>query len=82
MAIAHAQHATHVAQRSLGGHGAEGGDLRNGVAAIAVLDVVDDAVAVALAEVDVEVGHGHPLRVQRSKSRLYGSGSMSVISSA
>ena len=34
--------------------------------AVLVLDVVDDAVAVALAEVDVEVGHRHPLGVQEA----------------
>jgi hypothetical protein len=66
MAEAHAQHPAHVAQRGLGGHGAEGGDLAHGLAAVALLHVLDHAVAVALAEVHVEVGHGHPLRVQEA----------------
>jgi hypothetical protein len=66
MAVAHAQHAAHVAQRGLAGHRAEGGDLAHRVATVLVLDVLDDAVAVGLAEVDVEVGHRHPFRVQET----------------
>ena len=66
MAVAHAQHPADVAQRGLGGHRAEGGDLAHRGAAVAVLDVVDDAVAVALAEVDVEVGHRDPLGIQEA----------------
>ncbi len=57
VAVAHAQHAADVAQRRLGRHGAEGDDLAHRVAAVLVLHVVDDAVAVGLAEVDVEIGH-------------------------
>ena len=66
LAEAHAQHPPDVAQRRLGRHGAEGGDLAHRLAPVLVLDVVDDAVAVGLAEVDVEVGHRHPLRVQEA----------------
>ncbi len=66
MAVAHAEHAADVAQRGLGGHGAEGGDLAHRVAAVLGLDVVDDALAVGLAEVDVEVGHRHALGVQEA----------------
>ncbi len=66
MAVAHAEHAADVAQRGLGGHGAEGGDLAHRIAAVLGLDVVDDALAVGLAEVDVEVGHRHAFGVQEA----------------
>ena len=64
--VAHVQHAAHVADGRARGHGAEGGDLADGVAAVQLLHVVDDAVAVGLAEVHVEVGHGHTLGVEET----------------
>ncbi len=60
------EHPAHVADHRLGGHGAEGGDLRDGVAAVVALHVIDDPVAPVLAEVHVEVGHGHPLGVEEA----------------
>ena len=66
MAVTHAEHTAHVAQRGLRGHRAEGGDLAHGVTAVLLLHVVDHAVAVGLAEVDVEVGHRHAVRVQET----------------
>ena len=66
VAVAHAEHAPHVAQRGLGRQRAEGDDLADRIAPVLVLDVVDDAFAVGLAEVDVEVGHRHPLGVQEA----------------
>ena len=45
---------------------AEGDDLRDAVAAVLALHVLDDAFAPVLAEVDVEVGHGHPLGVEEA----------------
>ena len=64
--VAHVQHAAHVADGRARCHGAEGGDLADGIAAVLVLHVVDHAVAVALAEVDVEVGHRDAFGVQET----------------
>ena len=66
LAITHAQHAADVAQRRLGRHRAEGGNLADRVTAVFILDVINHPVAVALAEVDVEVGHRDPFRVQEA----------------
>jgi hypothetical protein len=65
-AVGVAEHAADVAHHGLRGHGAEGDDLRDGVAAVLVGHVVDDAVAALHAEVHVEVGHGHALGVQEA----------------
>ena len=56
----------HVAHHRLGGHGAEGDDLRNRVAAIAVGYVLDDLVTLLHAEIDVKVGHRDTLRVKKA----------------
>eukprot|EP01022_Parablepharisma_sp_SALTPOND_P029433 TRINITY_DN734_c3_g1_i1.p2 TRINITY_DN734_c3_g1~~TRINITY_DN734_c3_g1_i1.p2 ORF type:complete len:1458 (-),score=543.13 TRINITY_DN734_c3_g1_i1:22429-26802(-) len=64
--VAQVQHAPDVAHRALGRHGTEGGDLRDRLLAITVLDVLDHAVAAFLAEVDVEVGHRDAFGVQEA----------------
>ena len=51
------EHASDVADRSLGQHGVEGDDVGGAFAAIFVLHVIDDFSAPALAEIDVDVGH-------------------------
>ena len=65
-AVAHAEHAAHVAHHRLRGHGAVGDDLRDALAAVLLRDVFDDAVAAVHAEVDVEVGHRHAFGVQEA----------------
>jgi hypothetical protein len=60
--VAEVEHAADVADRALGRHGTEGGDLRDRVAAVQVLHVLDDEFALFLAEVDVEVGHRDAFR--------------------
>ncbi|MCY1425308.1 hypothetical protein D9M71_410930 [compost metagenome] len=54
----------HVTHHRLGGHGTEGDDLADRIAAVLLGYVVDDAVATIHAEVDVEVRHRNPFRVQ------------------
>ena len=64
--VTHVEHTAHVANGGTRGHGAEGGNLTDRIAAILVLDVVNHAVAIGLAKVNVKVGHGHPLWVQET----------------
>ena len=64
--IAHVHDPAHVADRSLGRHRAEGGDLAHSIFAVLVLDIVNHPVAVGLAEIDVEVRHRHALWVQKA----------------
>ena len=64
--VAHVHGPAHVADHRPCGHGAEGRDLADRIAAVAVLHVVDHPVAVGLAEVHVEVGHGNPFGVQET----------------
>ena len=66
VAVAHAEHATHVAHHGLRRHGAVGDDLRHAFAAILLRHVFDDAVAPVHAEVDVEVRHRHAFRVEEA----------------
>ena len=58
--------AADIAHHGLGGHGAEGHDLRHRVVAVFPAHVVDHPVAAVLAEVHVEVRHGHALRIQET----------------
>ena len=60
------EHAAGVAHRGPGEHRAEGDDLRDPVASVLLLDVVDDAVAAGDGEVDVHVGHGLAARVEEA----------------
>ena len=64
--IAEIHYAAHVADRPLGRHGTEGGDLRDRLLAIQILDVLNDAVAPFLAKVDIEVGHRDAFGIQEA----------------
>ena len=64
LAVGHLQHAADVADRGLGQERAEGDDLRDAVAAVALLDVGDHLLAAVHAEVDVEVRHRDAVGVQ------------------
>ena len=57
LAVRDLEHATGVPDRCPGEHGAEGDDLRDPVATVLLLDVVDHPVAAGDSEVDVHVGH-------------------------
>ncbi len=58
--------AAHVFDGGLRGHGAEGDDLGDVVAAVFLRDVLDDFAAAVHAEIDVDVGHGHALGIQEA----------------
>ncbi len=60
------QHTPDVAQHGAGLQGSEGDDLRNLIAAIALLHIADDLVAPLLAEVDVKVGHRDAVRIEKA----------------
>ena len=64
LAVGHLQHAADVAHRGLGEQRAEGDDLRDPVAAVALLDVGDHLLAPVHAEVDVEVRHRDAVGVE------------------
>ncbi len=64
--VAHVEHTTHVTDGRASGHGAEGGNLADGIAAVFVFHVVNHAVAIGLAKVNVKVGHGDPLWIQET----------------
>ena len=66
LAVRDLQHAAGVADGGAGEHRAEGDDLRDAVAPVLLLDVVDDAVAAGDGEVDVHVGHGLAARVEEA----------------
>ena len=57
LAVRHFEHAADVAHHAARQQRAEGDDLRDLLLAIALLHVLDDALAPVDAEVDVEVGH-------------------------
>ena len=65
-AVRQAEHSPDVAHDRLRGERAEGDDLRDTVAPVAIRDVFDHLVAARHAEVDVEVGHRHALRIQEA----------------
>ena len=64
--VRHLQHAADVAQHAARLQRAEGDDLRDLVAAVALLHVADHLVAAVLAEVDVEVRHRHALGIEKA----------------
>ena len=66
LAVGHLQHAADVAQHAARLQGAEGDDLRDAVAAVALLHVADHLVAPVLAEVDVEVRHRDALGIEEA----------------
>ena len=59
-------HAADIANHGLGGHGAEGDDLRHRVVAVFAANVVDYPIAAVLAKIHVEVRHGYALRIQEA----------------
>ena len=74
-AVAHgprvAHHARDVAHHGPRGHRAVGDDLADALAAVAVLHVVDHAVAAVHAEVDVEVRQRHALGIQEALEQQF-----------
>ncbi len=64
--VGHLQHAADVAQHAARLQRAEGDDLRDLVAAVALLHVADHLVAPVLAEVDVEVRHRHAFGIEEA----------------
>ena len=64
--VGHFEHAADVAQHAARLQRSEGDDLRDLIAAVAALHVVDHLVAPLLAEVDVEVRHRHALRIEEA----------------
>ena len=66
LTVRHLQHAADVAQHAARLQRAEGDDLRDPVAAVFVLHVVDHLVAPVLAEVDIEVRHRHALGIEEA----------------
>ena len=66
LAVGHLQHAADVAQHAARLQRSEGDDLRDLVAAVALLHVVDHLAAAVLAEVDVEVGHRHAFGIEEA----------------
>ena len=69
LAVAHAQHAAHVADRGPGEHRAEGDDLGDVVLAVLAADVVDDLVPALVLEVHVDVRHRHAVGVEEPLER-------------
>ena len=58
--------AANVLDGGFGGHGAEGNDLGNVVAAVLLRDVVDDFAAAIHAEIDIDIRHGDALGIQEA----------------
>ena len=66
VAVGHVEGAAAVLDGGLGGHGVEGDDLRDLLAAVLAGDVVDDLAAAVHAEVDVDIGHGDALGIEEA----------------
>ena len=66
LAVGHVERAAYVFDRGFGGHGVEGDDLGDLVAAVLAGDVVDDFAAAVHAEVDVDIGHRDALGVEEA----------------
>ena len=64
--VGHLQHAADVAQHAARLQRAEGDDLRDLIAAVALLHIADHFVAAVLAEVDIEVRHRHAFRIEEA----------------
>ncbi len=65
-AVAEPEHPTDVAHRRLRRHRAEGDDLADPIASVALGDVLDHLVAPFHAEVDIEIRHRDPLGVEEA----------------
>ena len=66
LAVGHVERAAYVFDCCFGGHGVEGDDLRDLIAAVLALDVLDDLAAAVHAEVDIDIGHGDALRIEEA----------------
>ncbi len=64
--VRHLQHAADVAHHAARLQRSERDDLRDLIAAVALLHVVDDLVAPVLAEIDVEVRHRHAFGIEKA----------------
>ena len=62
----HLVYTGHVLDGALGGHGAEGGHVRNVVLAVFVLDVAVDVAAAVVVEVNVDIGHRDAVGVEET----------------
>ena len=60
------KHPSRVADNSLCRHRAEGNDLGDSIATVALGDVFDDTIPAFHTKVDIEIGHRHTLGVQKS----------------
>src|SRR5207249_10782297 len=60
------QRAAHVAEHGAGFHRAEGDDLRDVVPAVALADIIDDAIAITVIEVDVDIRHRDTFPVEET----------------
>ena len=58
--------AANVFDSGFGGHGAEGDDLGNVVAAVFLRDVVDDLAAAVHAEIDIDIRHGDAFGIEKA----------------
>ena len=66
LAVGHLQHAPDVAEHAARLQRAERDDLRDAVAAVALLHIADDFVAAVLTEIDVEVRHRDALGIEKA----------------
>ena len=62
--IGQPQGAADIPNNGLGGHGAEGDDLRDPIRPVAIGDVGDHIVATVDAEIDIEIGHGDAFGIE------------------
>ena len=65
-AVRNVHGAADVFDGGFGGHGAEGDDLGDIVAAVFLGDVIDELAAAAHAEIDVDIGHGNALGIEEA----------------
>ena len=66
VAIRQIHGAAHVFERGFGGHGAEGDDLRDVVAAVFLGDVIDHFAAPPHAKINVDIGHGNAFGIEKA----------------
>ena len=66
LAVRHFQHAADIANDAPRQKRTEGDDLRDLLLAVALLHVIDDALAPVDAEIDVEIGHRHAFGIQEA----------------
>ena len=65
-AVGQVEGAAYVFDGGLGGHGVEGDDLRDLLAAVLAGDVVDHFAAAVHAEVDVDIRHGDAFGIEKA----------------